>query len=346
MPFAGELPQLSTADNEAHRNGQTLLRLVAGYWMTQTVRAAAELQIADHVGAGMTTAREVADAEGSDPKATYRLMRACASLGLLSVDREGRFSLTGMGQLLRQDAPHSLRGAALLHGAPGQWQPWGLLTESVREGCSQVRSALGESLGEYLAANPTEAGLLSRTTSDQSRLLVEDVVRLLDLGDAATVVDVGGADGSLVLGLMLAHPHLRGRVLDLPQVVDAAATAASVAGLADRFCVVGGDFFDSVPAADYYLLKWILNGWDDEDCVRILRTCRKAANPGARALVVEMTTDAGELCALADMNMLAVLQGQGRELAELDVFFGMSGWRRVAMRSTRTPYSLIELEAV
>jgi hypothetical protein len=30
---------------------------------------------------------------------------------------------------------------------------------------------------------------------------------------------------------------------------------------------IAGDFFDSVPAADLYLLKFVLHDWSDESCV-------------------------------------------------------------------------------
>ena len=47
------------------------------------------------------------------------------------------------------------------------------------------------------------------------------------------------------------------------------------AGLAERTEVVGGDFFESVPPADLYLLKFILHDWDDERAITILQRCRK-----------------------------------------------------------------------
>jgi len=49
---------------------------------------------------------------------------------------------------------------------------------------------------------------------------------------------------------------------------------------------VGGDFFEAVPAADLYLLKFILHGWDDENCVKILSRCREAMLPGGRLAVI------------------------------------------------------------
>ena len=44
--------------------------------------------------------------------------------------------------------------------------------------------------------------------------------------------------------------------------------------------MVGGDFFQEVPeGGDLYVLKSILHDWDDEHAIRILTSCRRAAQP-------------------------------------------------------------------
>lgn len=192
--------------------------------------------------------------------------------------------------------------------------------------------------------------------ADLSGQVAEDVVTLLDLDGASSVADIGGANGSLVVALLRAYPDLTGLVFDLPHVVDGALGAAHAAGVADRFTAVAGDFFAAVPGADYYLLKWILHDWRDEDCLRILRNCRAAGGPGAaQMLIVEAVISAPEgvpddrwldLVAFLDMNMLAATEGKQRTLAELDELFVAAGWRRVAMKRGRSMESLLELAAV
>src|SRR5438270_13848148 len=59
-----------------------------------------------------------------DPDATYRLLRASASVGLVLELREGRFSITELGKTLRADVPGSMRDFALALTAPGHWLPW------------------------------------------------------------------------------------------------------------------------------------------------------------------------------------------------------------------------------
>ena len=77
------------------------------------------------------------------------------------------------------------------------------------------------------------------------------------------------------------QPGLRGIVLDLPE------TERDEAALGDRIEFVEGDFFESVPRGDVYMLSTILHDWDDERAAAILRTIRAAAPPEARLLVID-----------------------------------------------------------
>ena len=67
------------------------------------------------------------------------------------------------------------------------------------------------------------------------------------------VADIGGGHATLITAILLAHPDLRGLVLDLPYVVPSAEAKIKAAGISDRCEVVAGDFFESVPGgADCY----------------------------------------------------------------------------------------------
>jgi hypothetical protein len=324
-----------------------MLQMITGYWVTQVLRAAADLSVMDHVADGASTAGEVAARESSNPRTTYRLMRACASLGLLTHQGDHRFAVTPLGGLLRAGVPGSMRDLALVMGARGHWQSWALLPEAVRAGTSQSETALGMTAWDYFEKNPGEGALFASAMSELTQLLVADVLAAVDLTGVSVAVDVGGANGALVHAFMQANPGLRGIVLDRPNVVPGAVLAAERAGLADRFTGQPGDFLREVPAADLYLLKMILHDWDDESCRTLLRNCRAGARPGARMVVVEIVI--GELGMpdpgpLTDMNMLAGPGGEERDMAEYDMLFAASGWRRVAVHATRSPQAVIELE--
>jgi hypothetical protein len=327
------------------RDRLALLGMIHGYWVSQVVRAAADLRLADHLAAGARTARDVADLESSDPATTYRLMRACAGIGLLVHDSDGCFSVTPTGALLRTGTPDTLRDTALVFGAPSHWLPWGLLPEAVRKGGSQAAAALGADLFDYLAAQPEEGDQFSSSMAEITGTIAADAARVIDLSGVSLAVDIGGASGELVRELMRVNAGLRGGVFDLPHAAAAAQQAAEAEGLSDRFSALTGDFFTAVPGADLYLLKAVLHDWDDDSCVRILGNCREAAWPGARLLVIEnvIREPKDRFASLLDMNMLAVSTGQERELAAYDALFAASGWRRTAVHALTGARSLLEL---
>jgi hypothetical protein len=59
------------------------------------------------------------------------------------------------------------------------------------------------------------------------------------------------------------------------------------AGVGDRCTIESGDFFVAVPAGgDGYLLANVLQDWDDNRSVAILRNCRRAMHGDGKVLVV------------------------------------------------------------
>lgn len=344
---------LTSAEAEQAGHANALLQMITSFWVSQIVRAVAELSLADHVAAGASTAEEIARLEGSDPATTYRLLRAAASLGLFAAETDRRFSVTPLGSLLRKGIPGSLRQMARVQGMSLQWQSWGALPDAVRTGRTQMNAALGlptdHDMFDYLADHPEEGALFAASMSDATGMVIEDVVSTVNLGGVSVAVDVGGAHGALVQAMMKAGPGLKGIVLDRPGVVDGAIRQAAEAGLADRFTGLAGDFFKEMPPADLYLLKMILHDWDDDACRTILRNCRASARPGARAVVVESVigkTGEPSFAALLDMNMLASSSGQEREYREFDALYAATGWRRIAATQTRTPQVIQELQAI
>jgi hypothetical protein len=323
-----------------------MMAMVTGFWVTQTVRAAALYRLADHLADGNDTPDAVAQAEGLDLDATRRLMRTCASLGLMTSPDGGRhYAGTPLLSTLRKDDPNSLRGLAISQAAPGHWLPWGQFPEAVRTGKHQVTSAHGEpTIFEYFAKHLGEASLFTESMSNMSRASARDIAGVLDTSGVRLALDLGGANGEVIRALMRANPGMRGGVFDLPHVVADAEAAAKSDGLGERFDTVSGDFFENVPPADLYILKYILHDWDDDSCVRILRNCRASIQPGGRVVVIDhLVPEIGvpAFAPLMDMNMLDMTGGKEREIAEFDDLLGASGLQRTKV-SQAGAFAVIE----
>jgi len=330
------------------RDYERMAGMVTGFWVTQTVRAAAMFNLADHLASGTDTAEAIAKAESTDPDATRRLMRTCASLGLMTSDDGLHYAGTALLNTLREDDPHSLRYFAVSQSAPGHWAAWGNFPEAVRTGRHQVTAAHGEeNIFEYFAKHLEEATFFTESMTNLSRAAALEIAAVLDTKGVDFALDIGGASGDVIRAMMRANPELRGGVFDLPHIVPAAEEAAEAESLANRFTAVGGNFFESVPAADLYVLKYILHDWDDDSCVRILENCRASLAAGGRIAVVDHLVGAvGEpgLGPMMDMNMLVMTGGRERALGEFDALFSAAGLRRVKM-SAAGAFAVIETES-
>jgi len=322
-----------------------MMQMITGYWVTQIVHAAATFSFADHLAKGAATAEDVARAEGTDPSATFRLLRTCASLGMVTYDGNSRFLATPLLDTLRKDNPKNLRGMALSWPAPGHWLPWGRFTEAIRTGQSQTVRALGAGLFEYLAVNPAEAAAFAEGMSSLTSTVAEETARVIDTSGVNIVADIGGARGAMLHALLRVHPHLQGIVFDRPNVIASARAAAREFGLQERVTSVGGDFFQCVPEADLYLLKHILHDWDDAASICILRNCRRALRPGGRVAVIELLLgEIGEpsLAPIFDVTMMVMSSGRERSVVEYQRLFEAAGLRAPNVIPTNTPMTILE----
>jgi predicted O-methyltransferase YrrM len=296
-----------------------LPQMIRGFWVSQIIGTLARLEIADRLACGPLEPSALAKAIECEPHATLRLLRAAVSVGLVAALPDGCFGLAPAGELLRSDVPGSVRDFAVAMTAPGHWLPWGRLTEAIREGERQAVAALGHELFDYYAANPDEGRAFTGAMANHSAGVAGALAQALDTSAVNHVVDIGGASGTIIAALLKANPALRGTILERADVVPRAEAALAKLGLSSRCRVVAGDFFDSVPEADLYILKIILHDWDDQQSVSILRNCARAMRPNGRVVLVERLFpehgDPGE-AALSDLNMLVLLPGRERTASE------------------------------
>ncbi len=328
--------------------GAKMFGLVTGYWQSQAIGAAARLGLADELAAGAKSALEVAAARGTEPAATARLLRVLAAIGLVAQPQPDTFRLTQLGETLRSNVPGSMRGFAIAQTTPGHWLPWGRIDEAIRTGRRATPAALGSEIWEYYASHPEEGVSFSEAMSGMSAMVAGELARSGLVPPGGVVVDVGGAHGLVLSTLLETDQSLTGILYELPGVIASARAEIEARGLAERCELLGGDFFESVPAGDVYVLKNILHDWDDAQCVRVLTHCRQQMRPGGRAIIVEMVLPQGDALTparLMDLNMLVMLPGRERGEAEYSALFSAAGLRLNVVRQTHSPYSLIEARA-
>jgi len=181
---------MTTSLEPAEKDFGQMMGFIMGYFQTQIAGAIANYSIADHLAKGPATADEIAKWEGINPQATFRLLRACTSLGLVTYDGT-RFTATPLLGTLRRDVPGSLHSLAAAWVAPGHWLPWGKLSEALRTNAPQTFPTLGGSLWDYYKQQPEEGAAFTHAMHGFTSGLVKDVVRVLDTSNVKLAADIG-----------------------------------------------------------------------------------------------------------------------------------------------------------
>jgi hypothetical protein len=306
---------------------QVMQLLWPGAIAVQAIHVAAKLAVADLVAAGPKPVAELAAATKTDGASLGRLLRALSSLGIFAEDASGRYGQTPLSDTLRSDHPQSIRRWAMMLGARFVWDPCGELHETIRTGRPAFELVYQAPFFKHLAEHPDDAAVFNAAMSSLPAFITA-FVEAYDFSSFERIVDVGGGHGAKLAAILSANPRVRGTLYDLPGVV-AGAHAALRNTIGDRCEIVGGDFFEVVPAgADAYLLSGIIHDWDDEAAVKILRNCRRAIRPDGGLLLVEtvLTPSSDPSRALMDVLMMVLTGGRERTEEEFGSLLRVAGF--------------------
>jgi hypothetical protein len=304
-----------------------VLGMALGYLPARALHVAVNLGVADALRDGPRSVADLASATGAHAPSLQRLLRTLAAHGVFAEREPGCFELTPAAAVLRKDTAGSVHDAVQMIGDMTGDGPWwsavGHLRHSVMTGQPGWDYVVDMPFFEYLARHPKAGAWFDRGLANFTTVENAAIASAYDFSWARRVIDVGGGQGGFLAEILTANPHISGLLCDQAQVLNDPAPLAQ-RDLLDRCERAAIDFFQSVPGGgDVYLLKRILHDWNDEHCVRILRSCRAAMHPQSRLLVVDVVLPAGNSFhpgKIMDMLMMALLEGQERsepEFAEL-----------------------------
>jgi SAM-dependent methyltransferase len=319
-----------------------MLQMLAGFQVSQALYAVAKLGVATRLASGPKTVSDLAAEVGADADALTRIIRFLATLGVFRTDGD-LVEATELGALLAE-GPASA-GDMAIFWMETHYEPFGQLTESVRLGQATRPQYYDKPFFEWIADDPERVEITNRAMAAITNTLRDGMFDGYRLPEGAVVADIGGSDGSMLVRFLADDPDRHGIVFDQPKVVTSAEDIIADHQLTDRIRTVGGDFFESVPEADVYILSHILHDWDDESSRRILRNIASAAKPGARLVIVEAVIPPGDEphpAKVLDITMLAILTGRERTAPEFTSLLDSAGFTLDRIVQTPTMYCFTE----
>ncbi|CAL4902274.1 unnamed protein product [Urochloa decumbens] len=336
-----------------------------GYIKSMALKSALDLRIADAIhshGGGATLPQIVAAVKLHPSKipCLRRLMRVLASTGVLSVQNhtsscgggEGEpvYALTPVSRLLvgsqQNLAPIT---AMILHPAfvspfleLGTW-----FQKELPESCV-FKHTHGQTLWEQADRDAAFDALVNDGMVSDSHFIMD--IAINECAGAfqgiTSLVDVGGGLGAAAQAIAKAFPGVKCSVLDLDHVVANAAPGDT------GVQYIAGDMFESIPPADAMFFKWVLHDWSDEECIRILKNCRKAIPPreeGGKVIIIDIVVEQGssnskhiETQALFDLYIMLV-NGIERDEQEWKNIFFEAGFSDYKISPVLGARSIIEV---
>ncbi len=323
-----------------------MMQLLFGKQITYSLSGVARLGVADHMDALPRPVEEIAAKAGAHAPSLYRVMRLLASFGVFNEGPSRQFALTPIGELLKTDAPGSIRNNAIMFGDEFSTRAYEHISACLRTGTDGVTEAYGKPIWEVLVERPGQCERFQNAMTASSAGAAQAIVEAYDFSGIRHIADVGGGHGLLLASILRAYPDVQGVLFDRPEVI-ASVPKEQFAGCADRIVLEAGDFFERIPdGCDAYLMKYIIHDWSDEHCRTILSLIREKLPRDGRVLLCELvvTDEPGPTQAkLLDIEMLVMtMGGKERTEEEFAALFAASGLRLNRIVPTERPICVIE----
>ena len=316
-----------------------VMQLGFGYWGFKTLLSAVELGLFTELSNSPANAETLRSRLGLHARSARDFFDALVALGMLERDRDLYRNTPATETFLVRGKISYLGG--LLEMANERLYPfWGSLTEALRTGLPQNESKTGGAgLFEKLYADPQRLRLFLGAMTGLSMGASKAIAEKFAWQNYKTVLDVGGAQGGLLVQLCLAHPHLTGANFDLAAVGPVFEEYVATHGLKDRLKFQTGDFFkEPLPAADVITMGHILHDWNLDEKVMLLDKAYQALPDGGALIVFEGLIDDERkhnvFGLLMSLNMLIETPG-GFDYTGSDC---ISWMRKAGFRETRVEH--------
>lgn len=291
MATSGQIVVEQPNDSPTSANPDRILQLGLAFWGSKTLLSAVELGLFSELAKGALTADELGQRLGLHPRARRDFLDALVALGMLTRDGAQYSNTPETDLFLDRGKPSYLGG--MLEMANARLYPfWGWLTDALRTGQPQNEARTGGDFFAALYEDPERLRQFLHAMTGLSMGASLEIAKRFPFAEYESVVDVGCAEGGLLVQLALAHPHLRGIGFDLPAARKAFEDYVRSFGLEERLQFHAGDFFaDDLPHASVVVLGHILHDWSLDEKRQLLRRAYDGLPDGGAVIVFESIID-------------------------------------------------------
>ena len=325
-----------------------IIEITQGFYVTRAIGVAADLNLAEHLKTKPKTVAELAKLTNTHKESLYRLMRMLASQGIF-VEKENQVFTNNRLSKTLLDQQDSMRHM-VIHQVNGiNWKMFDELDHVVKTGENAAQKVLGMDVFEYLEKNPDKNKIYNNAMTNSSLMLSYAILSEYNFSKAKTIIDIGGGQGILLAMILYKYPSVKGKVFDLPHVVEGAKIIAEQYHVNDRLETISGNFFENIPeGADMYFLKSIIHNLSDEQCVDLLAKIGSVLPTNGRILIFEPIVENNNKYSFAklyDIQMLVARNGgKERTKEEFKEIIKKADLKLHKITQTAAPFSIIEIK--
>jgi predicted metal-binding protein/ubiquinone/menaquinone biosynthesis C-methylase UbiE len=296
---------------------QYLEDLATGYWFSEVLFTAVEMDLFSLVGTEGTTVEELSRALDAKPHGVGRILQALAEMGLFTNEGRRYFNT-------KLSSDYLLKGKDLYQGDSILWRKqlrsgWQGLKKCIQEGGRvdypghDVPSEKTDRIRKYIRAMDR----IAKTKANE-------IVRFFE-GRSKTgeILDVGAGSGAVATAFLKRFPLAKAVFIDLPDVLDETRDLLSGQGLDDRLQYCPANILEPWPVKnrsfDLVILSNILHAYSENELPHILQSAADCLGKDGILLIHDFFREhCPEKAALSDLNMF-INTFNGRVFSAKDV---------------------------
>jgi len=333
----------------AAKDGAELFDIVQGFVKSQALFALVELRVMHRLMDGALSASDLAGLCVLPLDRMTRLLQAGTAMGLLNVDRKGRYGL-------------ARKGAAIV-GVPGledMIRHHSAFYRDLNDPVALLRGEVDTELAQFWpyvfgADNATDADTSNRYSDLMARsqeIVAADTLATVKLTQTKNLLDVGGGYAVFAEAAAIKYPSLDATVFDLPAVGPNANARIAASTAKDRLSFVPGSFRDDdLPGgADTISLVRVLYDHEDDTVLGLLSKIYDTLPEGGTLLVSEPMSGGAKPEIAGDVYFsfycMAMQTGTVRSAARISELCKQAGFANLKTYPSRRPFVTTVLTAV
>lgn len=293
VPKTKDTVKNTQADDDGLYN---LTMIFGGHIYFQTLYAAVKLDLFSLLAnRGPMSQEEIASALGIESQPARILLLGLTSVNLLKKDAEQYSNVPIGNMLLCKEAPRNLVKAIEWEHEivyQGMFHFYESLKANKNLGL-EVFKGDEKTLYERLAHVEEKNQIFQDAMNQFSVLANSDLVKHVDFSAIDYLVDIGGGDGTNLMQIAEAFPHIRGAVFDLPSVCPITEKNLKNKGYNKRIGTVSGHCFeDPFPKdVDCFLFSHFMTIWSEEKNRILFQKAYDALDKGGKVMIFNQMQD-------------------------------------------------------